>query len=249
MKPTAIIQVRMSSTRLPGKVLKKLNGVTVLECFLSQLGYSESLKNIIIATTLNPQDDVIIKFAKEYGIEFFIGSETDVLDRFYQCAKEFSIHDIVRITPDCPLIDPNVIDKVIDFYINNKFDFVSNTLKRTFPYGNDVEIFSFSSLERSWKEAKKSSEREHVTPFIYNNPKLFSISQIQNPSDLTHFHWTLDREEDLMFIKTVYQKIQKRPIYIDDILMILNNEPDILKINENTISYEGYKKSLRDDVT
>ena len=166
-------------------------------------------------------------FAKEHGLEYFIGSETDVLDRFYQCAKEFSINDIVRMTPDCPFIDPIVIDKILNAYMENSFDFVSNTLERTFPFGNDVEVFSFSSLEKSWKEAKKSSEREHVTPFIYNNPNLFSILQVKNPDNLTNFHWTLDRDEDLLFMKSVFQKIQKKPIHIDDILKILKEEPEL----------------------
>lgn len=248
MKPTAIIQVRVGSSRLPGKILKKLNGETVLECFFSQLDYSKSLQDKIIATTSNPKDEVIVDFAKDHGLEYFIGSETDVLDRFYQCAKEFSLYDIVRMTPDCPFIDPNVIDKVLNFYVENSYDFVSNTLNRTFPYGNDVEVFSFPTLEKSWKEAKKTSEREHVTPYIYNNPNLFSIAQVENTTDLTNYHWTLDRNEDLLFMKAIYQKLHKKPIFIDDILTVLQKEPKLLKINENTNAYEGYQKSLREDV-
>lgn len=248
MNPTAIIQVRTGSSRLPNKILEKLNGITVLECFFEQLKYSQSLKNKIIATTSNSQDDVIVDFAKENNIEFFRGSETDVLDRFYKCAQEFSIQDIVRMTPDCPFIDPIVIDKVINFYVNNTFDFVSNTLQRTFPYGNDVEVFSFTVLETSWNNAKKPSEREHVTPFIYNNPNLFSIAQVENLENLAHFHWTLDKKEDLMLISAIYQKILKKPILIEDILQILKKNPELLKINENTISDEGYQKSLREDV-
>jgi len=248
MNPTAIIQVRTGSSRLPGKILNKLNGITVLECFFEQLKYSKSLKDVVIATTLNSKDEIIVDFAKENHIEFFRGSETDVLDRFYNCAKKFAIYDIVRMTPDCPLIDPNVVDKVINFYKNNKFDFVSNTLQRTFPYGNDVEVFSFTALETAWKNAKKPSEREHVTPFIYNNPNLFSIAQIKNSETLTRFHWTLDRKEDLMFIRAIYQKISRKPIFIEDILEILKKNPEFLKINKNTVSDEGYQKSLRGDV-
>ena len=249
MNPRAIIQVRTGSSRLPGKILEKLNGITVLECFFEQLKYSQSINDPIIATTLNPRDDIILDFAKEKHIEVFRGSETDVIDRFYKCAQEFSIKDIVRMTPDCPFIDPSVIDKIINFYVNNKFDFVSNSLERTFPYGNDVEVFSFTALETSWKNSKKPSEREHVTPFIYNNPNMFSIAQIKNSEDLTHFHWTLDRKEDLMFIQAVYKQIHKKPILIEDILQILKKNPELLEINENTISDEGYQKSLRGDVT
>ncbi len=249
MNPTAIIQVRTGSSRLPGKILEKLNGITVLECFFEQLEYSQSLKNKIIATSSNSRDDVIVDFAKENNIEFFRGSETDVLDRFYKCAQEFSIQDIVRMTPDCPFIDPIVIDKVINFYVNNTFDFVSNTLQRTFPYGNDVEVFSFTALETSWKNAKKPSEREHVTPFIYNNPNMFSITQVKYSKNLTHLHWTLDRKEDLMFIRAIYKKIRKKPILIEDILQILKKNPEFLKINENSFSDEGYQKSIQEDVT
>lgn len=249
MNPTAIIQVRMGSNRFAGKILKKLNKITILECFFEQLEYSQSLKNKIIATSSNSRDDVIVNFAKENNIEFFRGSETDVLDRFYKCAQEFSIQDIVRMTPDCPFIDPIVIDKVINFYVNNTFDFVSNTLQRTFPYGNDVEVFSFTALETSWKNAKKPSEREHVTPFIYNNPNMFSITQVKYSKNLTHLHWTLDRKEDLMFIRAIYKKIRKKPILIEDILQILKKNPEFLKINENSFSDEGYQKSLQEDVT
>ncbi len=247
MNPTAIIQTRMGSNRLPGKVLKKLNGITALECFFSQLEYSKTLKEVIIATTLNPEDDVIVNFAKDNNVKFFRGSSTDVLDRFYKCAKEFSIQDIVRITSDCPLIDPSVVDKVINFYTTNTFDYVSNCIERSFPYGNDVEVFSFCALERAWKNAKKPSEREHVTPFIYNNPNSFSFAQVKNSIDLSHLHWTLDKIEDLTFIRTIYTKIHKKHILISDILLILKENPEILKINENTNPDESYVKSLEDE--
>ena len=220
--PSVIIQARMGSTRLPGKILKKLNGITALECFLNQLSYSKSLDSIIIATTTKSQDDVIVNFAKDHKINYFRGSENDVLDRFYECSKKFSVKDIVRITSDCTLIDPTIIDEIVDYYLSNSFDYVSNSIDRSYPSGNDVEVFSFSSLENSWLNAKKSSEREHVTPYIYNNPEEFSISQIKYSTNLSHLHWTLDREEDLTLIKKIYNSIDKRPIHLNDILELIH---------------------------
>ena len=237
----------MGSTRLPGKILKKLNGITALECFLNQLHYSKSLESIIIATTIRSEDDVIVNFAEDHKINYFRGSEHDVLDRFYQCSKFFSIKDIVRITSDCTLIDPTIVDKVVDYYISNSFDYVSNSLDRSYPSGNDVEVFSFSSLESSWLNAKKPSEREHVTPFIYNNPEKFSISQVKHHTNLSHLHWTLDREEDLTLIKKIYNSIDKKPIHLEDILELIKNNPQITNINKNTKSDEGYQKSLIKD--
>lgn len=241
MKSIAIIQVRMGSTRLPGKVLKKLNGISVLECLLEQLNHSKLLDDKIIATTTNSEDDVILKLCESNGIKCFRGSQDDVLDRYYQCAKQFSVKTIVRITSDCPLIDPKIIDKVIDYYFNNSYDCVNNYFKRTYPYGNDVEVFSFNILEEAWQKAHTNSEREHVTPYIYNNPDQFSIGWIENKDNFSQFHWTVDRPEDLDFIRAILKKISKRPIFIEDILSVIKEDPSILEINKNTNPEENYQ--------
>lgn len=240
MKPVAIIQVRMGSTRLPGKVLKKLNGISVLECLCDQLNYSRLLNDKIIATTSNSEDDVIVNFCESKGIKCFRGSVNDVLDRYHKCAKKFSINTIIRITSDCPLMDPQVVDDVIDFYLKNSYDYVNNFYKRTYPYGNDVEIFSLKVLEKVWEKATKPSEREHVTPYIYNNPDEFSLGWIENKENLSEFHWTVDRKEDLIFVQKIFKKISKRPILMKDIIDVIKDDPSLLEINKNTNPNEGY---------
>ena len=240
MKPVAIIQVRMGSTRLPGKVLKKLNGISVLECLCDQLNYSRLLNDKIIAMTSNSEDDVIVNFCESKGIKCFRGSVNDVLDRYHKCAKKFSINTIIRITSDCPLMDPQVVDDVIDFYLKNSYDYVNNFYKRTYPYGNDVEIFSLKVLEKVWEKATKPSEREHVTPYIYNNPDEFSLGWIENKENLSEFHWTVDRKEDLIFVQKIFKKISKRPILMKDIIDVIKEDPSLLEINKNTNPNEGY---------
>ena len=247
MKPVAIMHVRMGSTRLPGKILKKLNGISVLEYLLDQLNYSKLLDDKIIATTTNSEADVLLKFCESKGIKWYRGNQDDVLDRYYQCAKKFSFDTIVRITSDCPLLDPQVVDQVIDFYLKNSYDYVNNFTKRTYPYGNYVEIFSFNVLDKVWHKATKLSDREHVTPYIYNNPTQFSIGWIENKENLSNFHWTVDRMEDLIFFQKIFKKISKRPILIQDIISVIKDDPSLLEINKNTNPNEEYLKSINEE--
>lgn len=165
---TAIIQARMGSTRFPGKVLKEILGKSILWHLISRIEKAKLINEIVIATTKNEIDRPILKFAEENGIKSYAGSEEDVLDRYYQAAKKFSADPIVRITADCPLMDPEVIDSVVQFYLDNKYDYVANTLEPiTFPDGMDVEVFSFKNLEKIWKEAILPSQREHVTFYFW----------------------------------------------------------------------------------
>lgn len=249
MKLTAVIQARIGSTRLPGKILMKINGLTLLQCLFEQLEYSSSLSEIILATTTNPEDDVIVDFANINTIRIFRGNSLDVLDRYYQCARHFSLEHIVRITSDCPLIDPTVVDKAAELYKTGKFDYVNNFHDDAYPSGTDVEIFSTKTLKETWEKAKKPSEREHVTPYIYNNPELFSIGFLKNTTNVCGLHYSVDRKEDLDFVKLIYKKIHKRPILLDDIIKIIKEDPTMLEINKNTNSKEGYLKSLQDDKT
>lgn len=237
----------MGSTRLPGKILMKLNGVSILQSIIEQLHYSKTLDHIIIATTNKKEDDQVEEFARLYNIHIFRGSESDVLDRYYQCAKHFTVQHIVRISGDAPLIDPEIVDDVVNFYKENNFDYVNNFYKRTFPIGTEVEVFSFNTLEKSWKNATKPSEREHVTPYIYNNNDKFSLGNIEYKENLSELHWTVDRKEDLDFVKTIYKRIQKRPILLKDIISIIKEDPSILDINKNSNPAEGYLKSLLED--
>ena len=242
------MQARMSSTRLPGKVMLRVDEKNpVLYYVIKQISESKLCDKLVIATTTSLEDEKIVKFAKDMNISCFRGSIEDCLDRYYQCAKEFSLSTIVRITCDNPLIDPTLVDDAILFYKSNSYDYITNCRERTFPQGTEVEIFSFSALEKAWKEAKKSSEREHVTPYFYNNPDQFKIFNIRNNENLSHLRWTVDRKEDLEFVKNIVSKIKKSPILMSDILKLLKIEPELININKDHIMDEGYLKSLKED--
>lgn len=238
----------MGSSRLPGKVMKKLDKQhTVLDYVINQLSFSKLIDKKIIATTELEQDDVIEQAAKNLGLEFFRGSSDDVLDRYYKCAKKFNIDNILRITSDCPLIDPDIVDKVIEKYQSKEFDYVSNTLIRTFPVGTDVEIFPFKILEKAWQNADLPSEREHVTPYIRNKKFNCKLENLENEKKLGYLRWTLDRIEDFELIKKIVKKISKRPILMNDILDLFSDEPELIKINAHVSQNEGMLKSLKKD--
>jgi spore coat polysaccharide biosynthesis protein SpsF len=240
-----IIQARTGSARLPKKVIQKIdNDLTVLDYVIDQVKYSQKIEKIIVATTNLIEDDLICKYANLQKIECFRGSSEDVLDRFYQCAKKYSAKTIVRITADNPLIDPNIIDKVINEY--NKCDFITNTLERTFPYGTEVEVFSFVSLEKAWENAKKPSEREHVTPFIRNPKNKFVLKNIKNQKNISNFRYTVDKLEDLQLVKEIIKNISTRPIFLQDIIKLNKDKPDIFEINKN-IKHDGYLSSIEKD--
>ena len=255
-KIVGIIQARMSSTRLPGKVLKNIAGKPVLWHVINRLKLTNLVNEIVIATTVNLSDKSIVCFAQEIGIPSYAGSETDVLDRYYQAAKKQKADVIVRITSDCPLLDPEVVDSVISHYLKNNFDYVSNTCvtsnagcKPTFPDGLDTEVFSFSALEKAWKNAKLASEREHVTPYIWKNKDLFKIGHVSYPIDLSALRLTLDYEQDLLFINEIYRHLSAKGFNfgIKDILALLDQYPELKDINKAKTRNEGYFKSLEAD--
>ena len=243
-----IIQARMGSSRLPGKTLIKLNQYrTTLDFVVNQLSFSALLDKIVIATTNLEQDNIIETNAKTLGIDCFRGSSDDVLDRYYHCAKKFQINTIVRITSDCPLIDPQIVDQAIRKYQSEDYDYVTNTLSRSYPIGTDVEIFSFEILEKTWQKAILPSEREHVTLFIRNKKLNFKLGNLKNSKNLGRLRWTLDRVEDLNLIRKIVVKINKNPILMNDILNLFSLEPELIKINEHITQNEGMLKSLKKD--
>lgn len=243
-----IVQARMGSTRLPGKVLLPISNLdSVISHVIKQLQQSRLCNSIVIATTTNLEDDKIINISKEKDIPCFRGSSEDCLDRYYQCAIAFSFSIIVRITCDNPLIDPTLIDDAIETFTKGNYDYVTNCKPRSFPQGTEVEVFSFNALKKAWEEAKKPSEREHVTPYFYNNPDKFKIFNITNSENISNLRWTVDRKEDLELVRAIISKIKKSPILTTDILGLLKSEPDLIKINNNYIMDEGYHKSLEDD--
>ena len=244
-----IVQARMGSTRLPGKVLMKIeNNHTMIDFVINQLKFSKNINKIIVATTTLSEDDIIIDFLHKKNINHYRGSEQDVLTRFYECAKFYSLDVIIRITSDCPLIDPEIVDGLIKKFLENDCDFVSAGFPRTFPQGSaDIEVFSFKTLEKVWLEAKKPSDREHVCTYIYNNPEKFKIKKAPNTTDYSDFKWSVDRDNDLKFVQEIVKRIPQRPILTNSVLNILKNEPRLIDINKNFISEEGYKKSIQKD--
>lgn len=250
MKIIAIIQARLGSTRLPGKVLLDIEGRTVLEHVIRRVKSSKLVTDVIVATTINKDDLKIVKLCANLGISVYCGSEDDVLDRYYQTARLFGADHIVRITSDCPLIDHMLIDEVITLHVQEKADYTSNTLKETYPDGEDIEVFTFAALKEAWKKANLSSEREHVTPYIRKNPA-FKLANLEYKKDLSHKRWTLDNPEDYDFIKSIYKNIYiKNPDFgMEEILKFIDKNPVVEKINQHINRNEGYLKSLKEETT
>ena len=242
-----IIQARMGSSRLPSKVLMKSDdGRPLLYYVINQLRYCTKVKNLVIATTTNQEDDEIEKFANDNSVNIFRGKEKDVLDRYFQCAKKYSFSTIVRITADCPLIDPQIVDKVIEKFFSGNYDFATNTLTRTFPIGIDVEVFSFSALNRAWENTQLPSEREHVTPYLRKEEN-FKIINIENDKNISNLRLTVDRIEDFELIKQILNNISINPIHLEDVLELFSRKPELIEINKHINHNEGFNKSLEED--
>ncbi|MDC0450760.1 acylneuraminate cytidylyltransferase, partial [Nitrosopumilus sp.] len=211
-----------------------------------QISNSKLIDKVIIATTNESEDDVIVEFAKKRNLDYFRGNTNDVLDRYYQCAKKFNLQTIVRVTSDCPLTDPVIIDHIIKLFFSNECDYSTNKLpinSPKCPQGVEVEVFSYQTLEKIWNDAQLASEREHVTPHIYNNPKKFRIISNSHYAEICNLRYTIDKNNDLKLVRTLIKKIQNRPILTSDIILIFKNEPTLFNINAHYIRNEGYFKS------
>ncbi|MBI5232906.1 MAG: aminotransferase class III-fold pyridoxal phosphate-dependent enzyme, partial [Deltaproteobacteria bacterium] len=243
----AIIQARMSSSRLSGKVLEKICGKEMLWHVVNRLRSAEMLSDMVIATSIDPSDDIIEKMCAAWGVKCHRGSLADVLDRYYGAALTYGAKTIVRITADCPLIDPLIVDKAVKRFFENHLDHVG--LENGFPDGLDTEVFSFEALERAWKEAKLPSEREHVTPYIWKNKDLFKLGSVQSGADMSHMRWTVDVESDLRFVTAVYEAIGSEGgmFHADDVIRLLKERPWLMDINKGVVRNEGYLKSLDED--
>lgn len=207
MKAVAIIQARMGSTRLPGKVLQDIRGKTMLARVLERAGQASTLDTIVVATTTDPADEAVVEECGRVGITSFRGSPQDVLDRYYRAAKVHRAEVVVRITSDCPLLDPEIVDRVVERLRKGGRDYVSNTVERSFPLGLDVEAFKFPALQKAAEEAKKDYERAHVTPYIWQHPDQFRIAQVKARGDFSRHRWTVDTAEDLEFVREVYERL------------------------------------------
>ena len=247
MKTTAVIQARMSSTRLPGKVLLPLSGKAVLEHIVERLSFSRMIDEIIVSTTTDDIDDSIVKFCDDHGIKSFRGSKNDVLDRFYQTMNHYELKNIVRITADCPLTDPTILDAVILGYFAENYDYYG--LAGSFPDGLDCTVISYKALKHAWVNASLKSEREHVGPFIEKNPEIFKLGEFHLFKNLGDERWTLDEESDYEFLKNIFDSLysEERIFTTDEVLSFLNKNPEIRNINKDIIRNEGYLKSLKED--
>lgn len=248
----AIIQARMGSKRLPGKVMINIQGKPVLQLVVERVTQSNLINKVIIATSIESMNDNIRNFCVENNILVYSGSEDNVLDRFYQAAKINMVKQddiIVRITADCPLIDPEIIDKVIEEFQNKNADYAANVINPTFPDGLDCEALRFSTLIKVWENALLTSEREHVTLYIRNHPELFNIVSIENNMDLSKLRWTLDEKEDLDLISSIYKNLYSiNPFFrLKDILNLLEEKPELNHINSKYVRNEGLLKSLEID--
>jgi len=243
-----IIQARMGSDRLPKKILKKLDEKnTILDFVINQTMKSEKIETIIVATTKLKEDDIIENFCRERNILCFRGSENDLLDRHYQCAKKYSIDSIVRITSDNPIVDPEVIDLAIKKFEKEEFDMVTTCNLRSYPYGISVEVFTYNALEKSWKESILPSEREHVVLYMQKEKNNFKIFNLVNSEDLTYINCTVDNNEDYELVRKVIFEIKERPILMKHIVDLFKRKPELLKINKNSDPYEGHKRSFKND--
>jgi len=251
MKILAITQARIGSTRLPEKVLKTIGSKTLLEIQLARILQSKLITKLKVATTVEPEASKIVEIASRLGVGSFIGSIDDVLERFYLTAQPEAPDYVVRLTADCPLIDPLEIDRVIKACVEGKADYASNILEPTLPDGIDVEVFKFSALEKAYQEATLKSDREHVTPYIWRNSSvkggsIFQSISVKNDEDFSKFRLTVDTQEDFNLIRELTGSLGLDKTwreYID----YLNKNSELLKINARYERNEGYQKSLKED--
>ena len=235
MRIEAFIQARMGSTRLPGKVLKEVLGRPLLDYLIERLKQARELDDTVILTSKEVSDDPIVRFCDEKMVPCFRGSEEDVLDRYYQAALSRKPDGIVRITADCPLIDPAIVDQVVKTFRENTptFDYVSNSLERTFPRGLDVEIFSYQALAIAFQKAKSPEEREHVTLYLYRHPELFHLKNVAMSPSYAHHRWTVDTPEDFALIKLIIEHLYpNNPRFrLTDVLKLLSKHPEWSLLN------------------
>ena len=232
-KTVAIIQTRLSSTRLPGKVLKSIMSKDLLTHVVDRLKKVEEISEIVIATTNEEQDDLLVNWCEERNLNYFRGSSENVLSRFYECAKKYGADTIIRVTSDNPLVDPNVVSMVVKKFYTEKLDYCSNNLHRTFPHGLDVEVFSFSSLETSHENAVEQADIEHVTQYIKKRPEQFKIENVQLEKDYSFIRITVDEDEDLQLIK-ILMMMKGEGILIEEIIKIFEEVPALLNINKSS---------------
>lgn len=244
----ALLQARASSRRLPGKVLLPILGRPMLERQIERVGRARSIDRLAIATSTDASDDAIAALAARLGLDCHRGSLEDVLERFYQAARPYRPTHVVRLTGDCPLADPEVIDRVVHACVEGGYDYASNALRPSYPDGLDAEIMRFEVLEAASGEASLPSEREHVTSFIYKRPHRFRVLNVSSEKDLSALRWTVDEPEDFDLVTRIYEALYPaNPAFgTDDILALIAAHPEVAGANARTRN-EGYLASLERD--
>ena len=224
----------MGSTRLPGKVLLDLGGGTVLGRVVRRMHRARLVNEIVVATTTSAADDDIVRECRRLGVRWFRGSETDVLDRYFRAVTEYAIDVVVRITADCPVIDPGIVDETIQMFLDKKADYASNGLRSTYPRGLDTEVFSSMALAKAWREAGEAHQREHVTPYFYEHPELFCIASLENKTNESHHRWTLDTYDDLRLLRQIYFHFSGEDDFgWQEVLQFMQREPHLAELNSH----------------
>jgi spore coat polysaccharide biosynthesis protein SpsF len=242
MNTTAIIQARMGSSRLPGKILMDLGGETVLSRVVRRLQRSREIDRIVVATTTMPADEIIVRECERLQVDDFCGSRDDVLDRYYQAAHLYEAEVVVRITSDCPLIDPELVDQTIRLFQDKRADYASNVVTRTYPRGLDAEVFTLAALDRASGEASQPHQREHVTPYLSEHPEMFRLASLSGTVDYSRYRWTLDTPEDLELLRIIYSRFENREDFRwQDVIALMGREPALAEINSQIL-----QKSVRE---
>lgn len=232
MKIVAIVQARMGSTRLPGKVLKDIGGESMLARVIGRLRRARLINELLVATTDMPAEDAIVSECRKCSVSVSRGDEKDVLDRYFRAAQLSKAEIVVRITSDCPLIDPEVTDKTIASFLESRPDYASNVMQRTYPRGLDTEVMSAAALERAWRQGHKPYEREHVTPYIYEHPSEFKLLSVTGEQDYSSHRWTVDTADDLELIRALYAKFAPDTSFSwREVLDLLQREPELADLN------------------
>ena len=236
MKISAIIQARMGSTRLPGKVLMDLGGKTVLARVVDRLRQASRVDEIVVATTSSAADDGIVRECHHLKVEYFRGSENDVLDRYYRAARAGAAGVVVRITSDCPAIDPQLIDETIEVFQQQRADYASNVFPRTYPRGLDTEVFTTAVLDQAWHDAHEPFQREHVTPYFYQHPELFRQASLRGQVDYSQYRWTLDTAADLELLRAIYAHFSNQDDFSwSEVIALIEREPELAELNSHVV--------------
>jgi len=247
MEIVAIVQARMNSTRLPGKVLLDIEGMPLIQRVVDKVSCSK-VDKVVVATTENTNDDKLVEWCESNSISFFRGNEDNVLERFYECAKFFNADVIVRVTSDDPFKDPIVINRAIDTLFDGKYDYVSNTIHPTFPEGVDIEVFTIDALKKCFNNAILDSEKEHVTPYIWKNNNDFSLYNFTYEENLSSLRWTIDYKEDLDFSRAVYKQLKHKKCFsMKDVLSVLKQHPKLFDLQKSIVRNKGYIESVKGD--